>query len=203
MGNRVGFQSEIPPLQAARNSRLAASPATDMAVSPSAVRYEFCWSHRRLRLAGMLVAIAAVSAAPLMLAASAGVRLACIAWLALLYVAANGLARRISSVEPVITVDVLGVTDRRRSDAPIFWQEIGTLRRCDVTRSQVIEFFLVHPQRYAGRSLWDRLGGRLQVAYGLPAVSLSLLLIDASAIDFISAVSAFRPGLVPRDMSAV
>lgn len=204
MRNRAGWHREVAPLQ-----RLAADDCTSVSSTietsgwPPAVRYEFFWCHRRLRNVGMLVAAATLAAVPPMFAGGGGVQMACVVWLAMLLIAANGLARRMSTVAPVITIDLLGITDRRRSDTPLFWQEIGTFSRCDLVRSRVVEFFLIHPERTAGRSLLDRLGGKLQVAYGLPAVTLSLLLVDASAADIIAAVSAFRPGLVPRGMAAV
>jgi hypothetical protein len=136
-----------------------------------------------------------------MLSQSTTLRTLGLGWFLLLANFANGLARRMASSEPVLTIDRMGLRDRRAFDQPIFWQDIRTLCRCHPTRSRVIELYLVHPQSGTGaQKARTRFGGWLQQSFGVPAVTLNLWLIDASAADIIAAVAAFRPGLVPLGM---
>lgn len=167
----------------------------------SSIAYAFYWSHRRLRRLGIATAMLAIASAPAMLSQSTPLRALCLGWFMMLAAVANGLARRVKSHEPVITIDRLGLRDSRTLERPIYWQDIRTLCRCHPTRSRVVELFLIHPRRITAKQRsWIRFGGWLQRAFGVPAVTISLLLVDASAADIFSAIAIFRPGLIPRGM---
>ena len=172
--------------------------AFDEAIGP---RHEFCWSKRALRAAAMTVAVLTLAALPAITAKSTGIRLLGLCWLALLLALAHIVAGRALMREPVVTVDALGITDRRLLARRFYWQDIEAFERADLDRTKVVEFFLKQPDRVvAGGYLGVRFGAWLQRRLDLPAVTINLFMIDASAADFARAVAEFRPGLLPPRM---
>ena len=167
----------------------------------SASGFRFYWSRLALRRYAVGLAICAVATAPVMLSDNAFARAVCTCWFVLLAVLAHGLARRAVCCEPVLVIDAFGIMDRRRHAYPLHWHEIRKLDRVDVHRNKVVELFLARPERMAGpASLWFRLGARLQCKYGLPAVTINLLLLDASCAEVVAAIAEYRCGLVPAEM---
>ena len=161
-------------------------------------RFEFYWSRSALRGVSWGMMLATLTFIPCVFSESTFLRLTSLIALAVMLYLAHGLACRAISQAPVVTIDVLGITDRRLGTRRIHWQEIAMFVPTDLGRSKAIEFFLVQPARariLGGRSL--RLGGWLQRRLGLPAATISLLLLDAKAAEIASAVAEFRPGLLP------
>jgi hypothetical protein len=163
--------------------------------------HRFYWSQRALRTAALTVAALALLALPTLASNSQGVRLLSVCWLVWLVAPAQTLSRRVRHRHPVLTIDALGITDQRLRPRRIFWQDIASFDRVDLERSKTIEIFLKQPNKIAaGDRLSVRLGAWLQRQLGLPAVTINLLFIDASASDIARIVAAFRPGLLPIEM---
>ena len=78
---------------------------------------------------------------------------------------------------------------------PIEWWEIEFFYPVNVGRSQVIELRLRHPRRTLSDAPWYL---RLGLGLNLPHVCISLLLLDGSVTQVISAIRRHAPHLVPR-----
>jgi hypothetical protein len=163
--------------------------------------FEFYWSARALRVTALAVAGLTVAALPAVMAEPAGLRVLGVLWLTMMIALAHGLACRARTCDPVVTIDALGITDRRLLARRVYWQDIAAFDRTDLERAQTIEFFLKRPELMVpGCRLGLRIGAWLQWRLGLPAATINLILIDASATDVARAVAEFRPGLLPIGM---
>lgn len=162
--------------------------------------HQFYWSLRRLRVVALALIVLTLAALAATLA-DGGMRWLGAAMMLLMLALGDAVARRARSREPVIAIDLLGITDTRLRPLRISWQDIATFEPTDLTTSKTIEFHLKLPARVAADARFGlRSGAWLQRRLGLPAAAINLILVEASAIDLVRAVAAFRPELLPAEM---
>jgi hypothetical protein len=111
----------------------------------------------------------------------------------------NGLARRCDPATVVLSIDHRGILDRRLMSRRIAWQEIAWVYPVDVRRSQVIDLVLCRPDVTLRGAPWQvRIGGPCQSGFGVPAITISMLLLDGSAGDALHAIGMHRPDLLHK-----
>jgi hypothetical protein len=159
----------------------------------------FGWSLAKLRLAALILASLVVpTTAGFALSGPTG------RWfflIGLLSIAAliDRLARRCDPATLVLSIDHLGILDRRLMSRRIAWQEIAGVCRVDVQRSQVVDLVLCWPDVTLRGARWlVRIGGPCQNGFGVPAVTISMLLLDGSAVDALDAIAMHRPDLLHK-----
>ena len=80
---------------------------------------------------------------------------------------------------------------------PIAWQEIDAICAVDTDRCRVIDIELRWPKITLGKTRWSiRIGAYCQIAYNVPAVSISMLLLEGNVSEFLRAVAQYRPDLL-------
>src|SRR5215468_3961993 len=165
----------------------------------SATHCAFGWSLAKLRLAALILASLVVpTTAGFALSGPTG------RWfflIGLLSVAAliDRLARRCDPVTVVLSIDHRGILDRRLMSRRIAWQEIAGVCRVDVQRSQVVDLVLCWPDVTLRGARWlVRVGGPCQNGFGVPAVTISMLLLDGSVGDALDAIAMHRPDLLHK-----
>jgi len=157
----------------------------------------FRWSRAKLRTAALVVG-AVAAPAPLAFWVSGPIdRWLCIAWLVGLFVLLDGLGRRALQADVMLSVDQRGILDRRLMSRRLAWQEIDAICPANTTRSQTIDIRLRWPHTtLAGTRLLVRLGALCQSGYGVPAVTISMVLLDGSVAEVLEAVAQYRPDLL-------
>lgn len=157
----------------------------------------FVWSHAKLRIAGLVLLGAATPAvAGFVLSAAVG-RWLCVAWLAAIAFFMHCLSRRACDHVVVLLVDQRGIFDRRVTPRPIAWQEIAAICPVDTDRCRVIDIELRWPKITLGKTRWSvRIGAYCQTACNVPAVSISMLLLEGNVSQFLQAVAQNRPDLL-------
>jgi hypothetical protein len=157
----------------------------------------FGWSLAKIRVACfVLVGVAAPAAAGLAVSVSF-VRWLCLAWLIGLALLMHCLDRRACAETPVLSVDERGILDRRLMSRHIEWREIGAICPVDAGRNHVVDIELRWPKATLADTRWPvRIGAYCQMGYGVPAVSISMLLLDGGVSDLLKAVAQYRPDLL-------
>jgi hypothetical protein len=174
-----------------------ASPRVDMipGTNPCA---RFSWSIEKLRFAALLLVAAALPAAILAVTSAAAVRVLSLAWLFAIARLAHVVARRAISGAAVLTIDQSGILDLRLMPRRIGWHEIETVFPVNLDRGKVIDLSLRWPGSTLAGTRWlTRIGAILQQAYGVPAITISMLLLDGQVADLLAAIARYRPDLVP------
>jgi hypothetical protein len=179
-----------------RGSSAAASNAQR---APATEAISFGWNVAKLRLASLILA-------SLVLPTGVGFALCGPAgrWFfltGLLSVAAlmHGLVRRCDPAMVVLSIDHRGILDRRLMARRIAWQEIAAVCRVDVRRSQVVDLVLSWPDDTLRGTPWlVRIGGPCQTGFGVPAVTISMLLLDGGVSDALHAIGMHRPDLLHK-----
>lgn len=190
--------SSIDPAEHAAKSGGTEQVAAGM---PARQTYDFYWSRRALCLSGWVLALFTLAMLPVVFAEGLGVRVLGLLGLAAILRLSLGVASRATFTGPVLSIDMLGITVRRLGARRVHWQEIATFVKADLAHARTIEFFLKWPERQReGRRAGLRFGAWLQQHMGLPAATISLLLIDARAEEVARAITEFRPGLLPVGM---
>lgn len=157
----------------------------------------FRWSPAKIRIASFILLAAAAPAAAGFLVPVLFVKWLCVAWLAGVAYLMHGLGRRASAESVVLSVDQRGILDRRLMPKPMAWQEIEGLCPVDVDRNHVVDITLRWPKTTLAGTRWPvRVGAYCQMAYGVPAVSISMLLLDGTVRDVLDAVARYRPDLL-------
>ena len=111
----------------------------------------------------------------------------------------NGLARRCDPATVVLSIDHRGILDRRIMARRIAWQEIAWVCRVDVQRGQVVDLALRWPDVTLRGTPWlVRIGGPCQNGFGVPAVTISMLLLDGSVSDVLHAIARHWPDLLHK-----
>lgn len=174
-------------------------PASPLGASPA--RFEYHWNRERLRRLAWIIAILTQG---LLIGVLLNWRVspvfADIAVIPLL-IAAWIVARRSKDDSPVVIIDRCGILDRRLKADPIYWSDIAAIAPCDRQRSHVLDLYIQLPKtRLASASAASRLGAAVQNRTGIPALTVSLLLLDCDLRDFAAAIAEFRPSLLPRDL---
>jgi hypothetical protein len=185
--------NDIGPTLASR--RFGVVPGSN---PPSSFSSSFSWSIEKLRFAALLLAGATLPAAILATAPSvAVVRVLGLAWLFAIARLAQGVARRATSGAAVLMVDQSGILDLRLMPRRIGWHEIEMVFPVNLDRGKVIDLSLRWPDSTLAGTRWlTRIGAILQQAYGVPAITISILLLDGQITDLLAAIARYRPDLV-------
>src|SRR5262245_42461134 len=166
------------------------SPLTSSSLS-------FSWSLEKLRFIALVLAAADLTAANLALASAPAVRVVGLPLLFAIACLAQGIARRATSEEAVLMIDQGGILDLRLMPRRIGWHEIETIFPVNINRSRVVDLSLRWPDVTLSGTRWlTRLGAILQQAYGVPAITISMLLLDGQVADLLAAIARYRPDLV-------
>jgi hypothetical protein len=111
----------------------------------------------------------------------------------------HGLVRRCDPTAVVLSIDHRGILDRRLMCRRIAWQEIASVCRVDLHRSQVVDLVLCWPDDTLRETAWlVRIGGPCQKGFGVPGVTISMLLLDGSVGDALHAIALHRPDLLHK-----
>jgi hypothetical protein len=104
----------------------------------------------------------------------------------------RGLGRRAAADAVVLSVDHHGILDQRLMSKHITWQEIEAICPVDTDRSYVVDIELRWPKETLGEARWPvRIGAYCQMAYGVPAITISMLLLDGNVCDLLNAVAQY------------
>jgi hypothetical protein len=184
---------------------MTAERAPVLLTEPSGERapIHFAWSHAKLRRAGVALFGCALPALIGCVLSALWLKVLCLVWLIAVACLLHALGRRIRNSAVVLSVDRRGIFDRRLLPRPIGWQEIEGSCRVDVERSHVVDFRLRWPEITLRDTRWAvRVGAYCQQAYGIPAISISMLLLEGTACDLLRAVAQYRPDLLHGDNRA-
>jgi hypothetical protein len=161
----------------------------DLAERPQPVhqaRTSFVWSRAKIRIASLVLA----APAPF-------VKWLCLIWLCGIAILMQGLSRRVNDGTVVLLVDRRGILDHRLISRHIAWQEIKTIWPVNADRNHTIDIELRWPETTLRDSRWAvRVGAYCQMGYGVPAVTISMLLLDGSVSDLLNAIAQYRPDLL-------
>jgi len=157
----------------------------------------FIWSLAKIRTAALVLLAAALPAAAAFAVAGPGVRWLCVGWLVGIAVLLNGLGRRARAETVVLSVDQYGILDRRLMPRRIAWQEIAAICPVDTDRNHTVDIALSWPKVTLRETRWPvRVGAYCQIGCGVPAVTISMLLLEGSVSDLLDAVARYRPDLL-------
>src|SRR5262249_52273442 len=155
------------------------------------------------RFAAFLLMAATLPAAILSTTPSvAAVRGLGLAWLFAIARLARGISRRAISGTAVLMIDHSGILDSRLMPRRIGWHEIEMVFPVNLDRGKVIDLSLRWPDTTLAGTRWlTRIGAVLQQAYGVPAITISMLLLDGQVADLLAAIARYRPDLVTASMT--
>jgi hypothetical protein len=157
----------------------------------------FTWSRAKIRIAGLVLLGAAALAALSFLVSAPLLQWICLAWLGGVAILLHCLSRRANDSAVVLSVGQRGIFDSRLMSKPIAWYEIKGICAVDPDRSHVVDIKLRWPKNTLGEARWPvRIGAYCQTAYGVPAVTISLLLLEGKVTDVLNAVAQYRPDLL-------
>jgi len=180
-------------------ARVAAAKPGVTTPQPRGQARHFFWSLAKIRLTGL--ALFASGAAAILAGAVTRnliVHGLCLTWLISVCWLLYALARRASCTAAVLSIDRRGILDRRLLPRPIAWQEIERICPLDSDRSHVVDITLRWPESTLADARWAvRIGAYCQRGYGIPAVTISTLLLMGSVGELLEAVAQHRPDLVP------
>jgi len=157
----------------------------------------FTWSLAKIRIACLLLFATAT-------AASAGITVSvpfeqwlCLAWLIGVALLMRRLDQRASTDAVVLSVDPRGIFDRRLMERHIAWQEIEAICPVNPERSHVVDIVLRWPRITLDKTRWSvRIGAYCQVGYGVPAVTINMVLLEGSVSEMLDAIARYRPDLL-------
>jgi hypothetical protein len=154
----------------------------------------FPWSVAKLRIAGLALFGSAVPSAFGCAASAPWLQGLCLLWLVTVAWLLHALQRRVFSKAVVLSIDRRGICDRRLMSRPISWQEIEAICRVNIDRSQVVDIKLRWPEvTLRDTRLAVRIGVYCQQGYGVPAVTISMLLLDGTVCGLLEAIAQYRP----------
>jgi hypothetical protein len=159
-------------------------------------RISFVWSRAKIRIAGLVLFAAATPAAAGITLSVPFVKWLCLAWLLGVALLMRDLSRRAADDTVVLSLDQRGILDRRLMPSHIKWQEIEAICPVDTSRSHTVDIRLRWPRTTLEHTRWSvRIGTHCQTGYGVPAVTISMLLLDGNVSELLDAVAEFRPDL--------
>lgn len=167
--------------------------------------WEIEWSRRKLRFLALMVIACAAAGVPFLTSADKGLRIVGLLWTGAFASCLIDLYRRGRELAPVLTIDRTGILDRRMLARPIGWWEIAHVFPPGSDSSRVVELQLRHAEAtFATRGglyrwLWLPIDRRLRRLH-LPDVCISLVLLDASPTQVMTAIARHRPDLVPHGL---
>jgi hypothetical protein len=157
----------------------------------------FVWSLAKIRIAALILFGVATPALVGSALPTPIVQWPCLVWLLGVALLMHGLSRRASDDSVVLSVDQRGILDRRLMARRIEWQEIGAICPVDTDRSHTVDIRLRWPRTTLDQTRWlVRIGAHCQVGYGVPAVTLNMLLLDGDVSELLGAVAEYRPDLL-------
>jgi hypothetical protein len=160
-------------------------------------RASFVWSLAKIRVACLVLLGAAAPAVVVFLVSGASGKWLCLAWLAAVAAFMHCLSRRALAATEVLSIDDHGILDRRLMPRRIAWQEIEGICEVDEDRNHVVDIRLRWPAVTLAQTRWPvRIGAYCQTGYDVPAVSISMLLLEGSAREMLAAVAKHRPDLL-------
>jgi hypothetical protein len=155
------------------------------------------WSPAKLRVAGLVLIAAAGPAFAGFALGEAFVKCLALAWLAGIAALMQALGRRALADGPVLTIGERGILDCRLMPGPIGWHEIEAVCPVDIGRSHVVEIILRHPRMTLAHTSWPvKIGIHCQLACDIPAVTVSVLLLEGDVRDVLNAIGRHRPDLL-------
>ena len=160
----------------------------------------FHWNGSSLKLCAAFVTLLFVLGLPMLVSDELDVRLAGIGWMFLFAWLMGMFWRRLRQKDPVITVDALGLLDRRMSREGFLWSEIARVEAFEAESTHWVELAFADPKRSLSKTNWlVRACAPLQRLMGLPRVSISMSLLDGSTNDLLAAIRSFRPELISTE----
>jgi hypothetical protein len=157
----------------------------------------FRWSIAKIRIACLALLGAATPAVAGFAVSGPSVKWLCLAWLVGVALLMHGLSRRASADTVVLTVDPRGILDHRLMPRYIEWQEIAAICPVDTNRNHVVDIELRWSKITLAETRWPvRIGAFCQTGYGVPAVTISLLLLEGNVSEMLGAVAQYRPDLL-------
>lgn len=157
----------------------------------------FVWSLAKIRTASLILLGAAAPAVAGFTSSIPFLRWLCLVWLLGAALFMHGLSRRASDDGVVLSVDERGILDRRLMARHIEWREIEAICPVDTSRSHTAAICLRWPKATLKQTRWlIRIGAYCQTGYGVPAVTISMLLLEGNVSEFLSAVAKYRPDLL-------
>ena len=157
----------------------------------------FAWSFSKIRMASLVLLGSATPAVAGFVVSGSFVRWLCVTCLAGVALLMRGLGRRAAADAVVLSVDHRGILDQRLMSKHITWQEIEAICPVDTDRSYVVDIDRRWPKETLGEARWPvRIGAYCQMAYGVPAITISMLLLDGNVCDLLNAVAQYRPDLL-------
>jgi hypothetical protein len=182
---------------AAQDLTARTSVAPDRGLSPDHARVDFAWSHAKIRVAGLMLSASAVPAVLGFAACGPVGRWVWLAWLAAIALLMHMLSRRTKTDTIVLSITERGILDRRLMPRRIAWQEIEAICPVDIQHALVVDIRLRWPETtLADARRPVRIGAVFQVDFNVPAVTISMALLDGQASDVLDAVARHRPDLL-------
>jgi hypothetical protein len=121
----------------------------------------------------------------------------CLAWLVGIALLMHCLDQRARTDAFVLSVDRRGILDRRLMERRIAWQEIESICPVSIERSHVVDIMLRWPRLTLAKTRWlVRIGAYCQSGYGVPAVTINMLLLEGNVSELLDAVARYRPDLL-------
>jgi hypothetical protein len=155
------------------------------------------WSLAKIRIACLVLLCAAMPAVAGFTVPVPFVKWLCLAWLVGVALLIHCLSRRASADTVVLSVDKRGIVDRRLMSRHIEWQEIEAICPINAGRSHVVDITLRWPVITLGETRRPvRIGAYCQIGYGVPAVTISMLLLEGNVSEMLDAVAQYRPDLL-------
>ena len=160
----------------------------------------FHWSGSSLKLCAAFVTFLFVLGLPMLVSDELDVRLAGIGWMFLFAWLMGMFWRRLQQKVPVITVDALGLLDRRMAREAFLWNEIARIEAVEAENTHWVGLEFADPKRSLPKTnRLVRACAPLQRLMGFPRISISMSLLDGSTHDLLAAIRSFRPELISAE----
>ena len=160
----------------------------------------FHWSGSSLKLCAGFVAFLFALGLPMLVSDELDIRLAGIGWMILFAWLMRMFWKRLQQKDPVITVDALGLLDRRMACEAFLWNEIARIEAFEAENTHWVGLEFADPKRSLSKTNGlVRACAPLQRLMGFPRVSISTSLLDGSTHDLLAAIRSFRPELISAE----
>ena len=160
----------------------------------------FHWNGSSLKLCAVFVTFLFVLGLPMLVSDELDVRLAGIGWMFLFAWLMRMFWRRLQQKDPVITIDALGLFDRRMACEGFLWDEIASVEAFEAENTHWVELAFADPKRSLSKTnRLVRACAPLQRLMGFPRVAISMSLLDGSTHDLLAAIRSFRPELISAE----
>jgi hypothetical protein len=155
------------------------------------------WSHAKIRKACLVLAGAAMTAAVFFAVSPPFVRWLCFVWLLGIAFLIHRLNRRAATDTVVLSIDRRGILDQRLMPRHIEWHEIEAVCPTDIDRGHVVDIRFRWPTLTLAQARWPAgLGAYCQRGHGIPAITISVLLLEGNVSDILDAIAQHRADLL-------